>query len=58
MPNRDHQPGEQRRELPHPLEEFNYDNNTDDGICQQCDGTGERHGQLCKGCAGKGYLTA
>jgi hypothetical protein len=58
MPNRDQQPGEQRRELPHPLEEFNYDNNTDDGICQQCDGTGERHGQLCKGCAGKGYLTA
>jgi hypothetical protein len=56
MPDRDHPTP--RRELPHPLEEFNYDNNTDDGICQQCDGTGEHHGQLCKGCAGKGYLTA
>jgi hypothetical protein len=49
-----------RREpnVPHPLEEFNYVNNTDDGICQQCDGTGENHGQLCKRCGGKGYLTA
>jgi hypothetical protein len=28
----------------------------DDGICKLCDGTGEFHGQLCKGCGGKGYL--
>lgn len=42
--------------LPHPQEEFNDENNTDDGICQGCDGTGEQHGQLCKACGGKGYL--
>lgn len=58
MPNGDHQPGVPRRELPHPLEEFNYVNNTDDGICKECDGTGERHGHLCRDCGGKGYLTA
>lgn len=45
-----------RGQLPDPLE-FNYENNTDDGICQGCDGTGEQHKQLCKGCGGKGYLT-
>jgi len=27
----------------------------DDGICKQCDGTGERHGRLCDGCGGIGY---
>jgi hypothetical protein len=28
----------------------------DDGICKQCDGTGERHGRLCDACGGRGYL--
>ena len=41
--------------IPHPLEDSNV---IDDGICQQCDGTGESHGRMCKACGGKGYLTS
>lgn len=38
-----------------PQEEFN---GTDDGICQECDGTGESSDQLCKACGGKGSVNS
>lgn len=40
------------------ISEFGDEVIGDDGICKQCDGTGETHRQLCKSCGGKGYLTA
>lgn len=36
--------------------ENQQESEADDGICKQCDGTGETYGRLCVACGGKGYL--